>query len=420
MKQFPKKLFLLTMILFLQAGTGYSDTVMLRNGDRLIGDIQNEFFVVRGPYSQLSVNKAFCKNIIMEESQASIGSVQTINNDIFIGAILTRDIQIFLTNQTRATVKVADLKSLFIDTFGPSHEVTTTIFTTANGSRFSGKLLNPEIRVRNGYMTAAYQTDAINRIEFRTDGPDQVSILLSNGDFIQGNLLLQELTIQPDSAAQVSVQPSEFSSIQFNAAKMLLKEFSNSTSSQKDSDGDGVSDAVDGCPNTSRGDPVDERGCSTSKLTAKEGGRSEKMNTAAHDNGRDSVADQGDQDQRTPVGIKSDKNGYLQIGNILFDFDSNRLKPQYAPVLDEPAVVLQRKPLVKIEIQGGRDNIGSEDYNRVLSHQRAQSAKNYLVKKGIEPGRIKAVGYGIARNIASNENAAGRALNRRVDLMVVE
>ena len=47
-------------------------------------------------------------------------------------------------------------------------------------------------------------------------------------------------------------------------------------------------------------------------------------------------------------------------------------------------------------------------------------AADFLVKKGIEPGRIAAVGYGTARNIASNENAAGRALNRRVDSMVVE
>jgi OOP family OmpA-OmpF porin len=250
--------------------------------------------------------------------------------------------------------------------------------------------------------------------------PDQVSILLSSGDLVQGNLLLQELTVQPDSAAQLSVQPSKLRSIQFNAAKMLLKEFSSSTSSQKDSDGDGVSDAVDRCPNTSRGDEVDQRGCATGISAAKDHGRPEKMNPEIQDKDRDSVADQADQCPRTPAGVRVDKNGCWQIGDILFDFDSSRLKSQYAPVLDDAAVVLQRNPLVKIEIQGGTDNIGSEDYNRVLSYQRAQSAKNYLVKKGIEPGRITAVGYGTARNIASNENAAGRALNRRVDLMVAE
>ena len=241
MKQFPKNLFLLAMILFLQAGTGYPDTVMLRNGDRLIGDIQNEFFIVRSPFSQLSVYRNFCKNIVMEKNRASVGSVQTINNDIFIGSILTRDIQIILADQTLAAVSLSDLQSLFIDTFGPSHAVTTTIFTAVNGSRFSGKLLNPEISIRNGYITAAYQVQAINRIEFDADRPDRVSLLLSAGDLINGNLLLQELTIQPDSAAQISIHPSELRSIQFNAAKLLLKEFSSSASSQKDSDGGGFS-----------------------------------------------------------------------------------------------------------------------------------------------------------------------------------
>jgi OmpA-OmpF porin, OOP family len=76
--------------------------------------------------------------------------------------------------------------------------------------------------------------------------------------------------------------------------------------------------------------------------------------------------------------------------------------------------------LVKNEIQGGTDNVGLEDYNRVLSQQRAQNAKNYLIKKGIESNRITAVGYGSARNNASNESSAGRALNRRIDIMVIE
>jgi hypothetical protein len=280
---------------------------MRRNGYRLIGDIQNEFFVVQGSFSQLSVNKAFCKNIIMEKNEASVGSLQTVNNDIFIGYILTRHIQILLTDQTRATVNRADLQSLFIDTFGPSHEVTTTVFTAGNGSRFSGKLLDLEIRIQTGYRTAAYQTDAIHRIEFGADQPDQVSLLLSNGDFIQGNLLQQELTIQPDSTARLSVHPSKLSSIQFNAGKMLLKGFGSSASSQKDSDVDGVSDAVDVCPNKSRGDSVDERGCATSKIAAK----SEIMNPAVQDSGRDSVAAQRDQGPRTSAGVKSDKIGSL-------------------------------------------------------------------------------------------------------------
>jgi len=408
------------MLLFLQAGTGYSDTVLLRNGDRLIGDIQNEFFEVGGPFTQLIVNRAFCKNIIMEKIRTSVGSVQTINNDIFIGSILTRNIQIILANQMRASINLSDLQSLYIDTFGPSHAVTTTIFITDNGSRFSGKLLNPEIRIQTGDRISAYPTDAVNRAEFVPDKPGQVSVLFSNGDIVNGNLLLPELTIQPDSAARISIHPSALRSIQFSAAKLLLKVFSGSTAAQKDSDGDGVSDASDDCPNTPQGNPVDERGCSTVIAAANDDDRPQNMNPAVQDEDGDSVADGADQCPGTPAGVRVDEKGCWQIGDILFDFDSNRLKAHYTPLLDEAAVVLQHNPLVRIEIQGGTDNIGSEDYNRLLSHQRAQSAKNYLVKKGIEPDRITALGYGTARNIASNEQAAGRALNRRVDLIVVE
>jgi OOP family OmpA-OmpF porin len=82
--------------------------------------------------------------------------------------------------------------------------------------------------------------------------------------------------------------------------------------------------------------------------------------------------------------------------------------------------VLHKNPLAKIEIQGGTDNIGPEDYNRALSQKRAQNAKSYLIKKGIESDRITAVGFGTARNKASNENSTGRALNRRIDFAVIE
>jgi outer membrane protein OmpA-like peptidoglycan-associated protein len=420
MNRFAKQLILLFMIFFLQVGTGYSDTVLLRNGDRLIGVIQNEYFVVQGSFSQITVKRTFCKNIIMESNQAFIGSLKTINNDSLTGTMLDREIQILLTNQTRETVSMNDLKSLFIDAFGPNRQVTTTIFTTRDGSRFSGKLLNPEIKIRTEYMAATYQTADINRIEFEGDKPANVSLLLSNGDFIHGNLLLDKITIQPDSFAQLTVDQSEFSSIQFNASKLLLKEFSSSASSEKDSDRDGVPDDADSCPDTPWGDQVDAKGCSTGKIAAKDVGQSAKKNLEPRDKDGDSVVDTMDQCPRTPAGVKVDNKGCWLIKDILFDFDVAGLKPQYYPVLDEVAVVMQRNPMVKIEIQGSTDNIGTESYNIVLSQQRAQNAKNYLLRKGIESHRITAVGYGTARNKASNENAAGRALNRRVDFMVVE
>ncbi len=178
----------------------------------------------------------------MDTNQMFIGSLKTINNDFFTGTILNREIQILLTDETRETVNINDLNSLFFEFSGPSRQVLTTIFTMSDGDRFSGKLLNPEIKVRTDYMTATYEGAEINRIDFAADDPDKVKLLLTNGDIIQGNLLLDEIRIEPDSFAQLTADKSKFNSIQFNARKMLLKEYSSSIPSEQDGDRDGVPD----------------------------------------------------------------------------------------------------------------------------------------------------------------------------------
>jgi OOP family OmpA-OmpF porin len=72
---------------------------------------------------------------------------------------------------------------------------------------------------------------------------------------------------------------------------------------------------------------------------------------------------------------------------------------------------------LKIEIQGKTDNIGPEIYNQMLSENRARAVKESMVGKGVDPQRLKAVGYGPTKNVASNENDASRSLNRRIDFV---
>ena len=103
------------------------------------------------------------------------------------------------------------------------------------------------------------------------------------------------------------------------------------------------------------------------------------------------------------------------IENILFDFNRFELKPQYYSVLDEIAAMLSQNPKAKVEIQGHADNIGSPEYNRTLSEERARTVKNYFVQKGVEKDRLLPVGYGFTLSTASNEDESGRALNRRVE-----
>ncbi len=88
--------------------------------------------------------------------------------------------------------------------------------------------------------------------------------------------------------------------------------------------------------------------------------------------------------------------------------------------LDELVNYLKLKPHLKIEIAGHTDSDGAEDQNLMLSQKRAEAVKNYLVSKGINASRMVAKGYGEAKPIAENETEAGKALNRRTEINVLE
>ena len=167
-----------------------------------------------------------------------------------------------------------------------------------------------------------------------------------------------------------------------------------------DSDGDGVPDYKDMCPNTPPGVEVDERGCPL-------------------DSDHDGVPDYRDQCPDTPRGAKVDERGCWIISETLFSFNKSNVNPKYNHLLDEIVVVLEKNRSLKIEIQGHTDNIGSNTYNAKLSERRAMAVKDYLSKKGISPKRLFPVGYGPLRPLATNKTDAGRALNRRVELVPI-
>ena len=417
MNRFFKIFTVSTMIFFVHTATGYTDTVLLRNGDRLTGEIKNEYFVVHGSYSQIIVNKNFCKNLSMDPDRSLFGSLKTINNDLFSGTLLSREIRILLADDTLETILVKNLRSLSIELSGSSRQALTTIFTMSDGDRFSGKMLKPAVGIRNEYMTAEYKIPDINRIDFAADAPDLVKLLLVNGDIVQGNLLIDEILIEPDSIARLSAHRSKFSSIQFNSRKMLLKVFEHSSSSGPDADQDGVPDNADSCRDTPWGNQVDENGCSTDKIAVNTAG---ELKPEGVDEDGDGVPDYMDKCPLTPMDAEVDEKGCWTTHDILFDFDSYLLKSSHHSVLENVLAVLTKNPGLRIEIQGSTDNIGTSEYNQTLSEQRARAVKTYLVEKGIDPARLSAVGYGSARKAASNETATGRALNRRIDFQVME
>jgi len=167
-----------------------------------------------------------------------------------------------------------------------------------------------------------------------------------------------------------------------------------------DTDGDGVYDYLDQCPNTPRGVRVDRKGCPP-------------------DSDGDGVYDYIDQCPGTPKGAKVNDKGCWVLEQIQFDTGKWTIKAQVYPALDDVVAVLKRNPTLRVEIQGHTDNIGSEAYNRKLSGDRARAVMEYLVKKGVQAKRLSATGYGSSRPIASNDTSEGRARNRRVELTPV-
>jgi outer membrane protein OmpA-like peptidoglycan-associated protein len=108
------------------------------------------------------------------------------------------------------------------------------------------------------------------------------------------------------------------------------------------------------------------------------------------------------------------------LKGVNFAFNSAELTPESKKILDEDRTVarLKGEPNMRVEVAGHTDSIGSDAYNQKLSERRAQAVVDYLVSTGVDPKRLKAVGYGKTKPIASNATEAGRAENRRVELQV--
>jgi outer membrane protein OmpA-like peptidoglycan-associated protein len=104
--------------------------------------------------------------------------------------------------------------------------------------------------------------------------------------------------------------------------------------------------------------------------------------------------------------------------DFMFDIDSAIVKQGAHDEIDRVAQVLTKYPLTKIRVEGYTDSTGSEDYNMELSKKRAQSVKDILVARNVDPGRLQIVGFGEAKPVAGNDTEAGRQRNRRVRLVI--
>ncbi|HTJ83098.1 MAG TPA: OmpA family protein [Polyangiaceae bacterium] len=185
-----------------------------------------------------------------------------------------------------------------------------------------------------------------------------------------------------------------------------------------DRDGDGIPDSLDKCPDT----PEDKDGVDDNDGCPED------------DADKDDVPDAEDACPKEP-GVKSpvkEKNGCPQfirrisgsneiqvLKKVEFEFGSARLSPSSFPILDEVQRLLVANPdITLMSIEGHTDNKGGDELNLKLSKDRAKSCLDYLVQKGIAPGRLTSEGFGKNKPLESNDTAEGRSKNRRVEFHI--
>ena len=106
------------------------------------------------------------------------------------------------------------------------------------------------------------------------------------------------------------------------------------------------------------------------------------------------------------------------MSDVLFDTAKYSLRPAAREKLAKVAGILSGHPGLRLEVEGHTDSVGSDDYNQRLSEQRATAVRDYLTQAGISGNSVTARGFGKTQPVVSNDTAAGRQQNRRVELVI--
>ncbi|MDX1564975.1 MAG: OmpA family protein, partial [Phycisphaeraceae bacterium] len=222
----------------------------------------------------------------------------------------------------------------------------------------------------------------------------------------------------------------------------------------QDSDGDQIPDDMDQCPDTPQGAEIDVRGCerdadkdgvvnSKDKCQGTPAGVAVNADGCPADTDGDGVNDLKDQCPSTPegstvladgcalqgdcrvpeAGQRIDERG-CAVGAVIlkgvnFDTDSASLTPRARETMRSVAQALKDIDQVQIEVGGHTDSVGNASYNQQLSQRRAETVRDFLIAKGVDPDILTARGYGESQPLVSNDSPAGRETNRRVELKII-
>ena len=123
-------------------------------------------------------------------------------------------------------------------------------------------------------------------------------------------------------------------------------------------------------------------------------------------------------EKQAAINCQKEFNDILAKGTILFNTDSDVIKPVSYPLLSELAAEFEKCPASSVDILGHTDSVGNEAYNMQLSQRRAAAVTRYLSSKGVDVSRITSIGRGEEAPIADNATKEGRAKNRRIEFKV--
>ncbi len=189
-----------------------------------------------------------------------------------------------------------------------------------------------------------------------------------------------------------------------------------------DNDNDGIPDNFDQCPN----EPEDMDGFK------------DDDGCPDPDNDNDGIPDKKDKcpnepetingfqdedgcpDKGPPPKVRVEKGQIIILEKVFFATDKAKILPKSFNLLDQVALTIKAHAEMKIRVEGYTDAQGSMQHNVKLSQDRADAVMMYLLKKGIDPGRLIAAGYGPASPVADNRTAKGREANRRVEFHIIE
>lgn len=249
----------------------------------------------------------------------------------------------------------------------------------------------------DGYYKAPYLSDNFSYghigLEFSLGGSNKAQLARHNPPAqLAGNMK------EADDALKAQLDASE---ARYNARLAALNGLQDELNKMKtDSDGDGVSDYFDKCPNTPRNVKVDGAGCPLPEVAVR----------------KDTVYKV--ETNTTYVITPEDRAIVTEaIRNLEFDFGKSTIRARSFPYLNRVADLLKQKG-ISLKLAGHTDNVGSDAANLTLSRNRANAVKTYLVGQGVNSGKIEAIGYGESQPASSNKTADGRQKNRRVEFTI--